>query len=261
MLLTPYSRARLTAPLVALTLLSLAPVARAQAAPPPASASLDVSTSQQARISARQGQFRRDLSALRADTATPDSQKQAKYVALMQAMNKDIMAILTPAQRAQEMKRQQISAKFQKEVAALRADKAMTGPQKQARYLALVHAADTQTLATMTVAQRAQAQKQRQAAQAQQQAGQARLADATRMGKELQASLSPDQSKRIHAIGLASGAQIQAVMTDKSVPEQAKPAKITAMRQQAQAKINEILTPAQRARYARIQQMVSGTTR
>lgn len=263
--MTPYTRAKLAVPLIALALFSHPLAARAQAPPPPASASLDVSPSQQSRISARQGQFGRDFSALRADTTMPVAQKQAKYSALMQAMNKDIMSILTPAQRAQEMKRQQISAQFQKDVAALRVAKGMTDAQKKARYLALVHTADAQTLATMTAAQRVLAQKQRQAALAQQQAAAARqqankalVADATRMGKELQDSLSPDQAKKIHAIASASGAQIQAVVADKSVSEQAKPAKITALRQQAQARINDILTAAQRAKYARIQQMVTG---
>jgi len=256
--LTPHTRAWLAAPLVALTLLQ-SPTVRAQAAPPPASATLDVSSSQQARIQARQEQFRKDLATLSADAAMPNPQKQVKYNGMMQAMNKDIMAILTPAQRAQEMKRQSISAQFRQDVAALRADKSMTDAQKKARYLVLLHAADTQTLATMTLAQRALAQKQRQASAAQQQAGQARVADATRMGKELQASLSPAQAKRIHAIGFASGAQVQAIIGDKSVPEQAKVTKITAIRQQAQTKINEVLTPAQRARYARLQQMVGGT--
>ncbi len=256
--MTPYTRAKLAVPLIALALFSHPLVARAQAPPPPASVSLDVSPSQQSRISVRQRQLRKELSALQADTTMSIPQKRAKYGALMQAMNSDIMAILTPAQRVQEMKRQQISAQFQKDIAALRVAKGMTDAQKKARYLALVHAADAQTLATMTAAQRVLAQKQRQAALAQQEAGQARLADATRMGKELQASLSPDQAKRIHAIGLSSGAQIQTVMADKSISEQAKPAKITTMRQQAQAKINDILTAAQRAKYARIQQMVTG---
>lgn len=255
--MTPQTRAWLAAPLVALTLCH-PPLVRAQAAPPPASASLDVNASQQARIDARQAQFHKDLAALSADAVTTTAEKRVKYAAMMQAMNKDIMAILTPAQRAQEMKRQSIQAQFQKDMAALGADKSMTDAQKKARYAALVRAADTQTLATMTASQRATAQRQRQAAQAQQQAQQAVVANATRMGKEIQASLSPAQTKRIRAIGLASGAQIQAVVGDKSVPEQAKVAKITALRQQAQAKINEVLTPAQRAKYARLQQVVSG---
>ncbi len=188
-----------------------------------------------------------------ADTKLSDTQKRARYAVLAQTMDRDMLAILTPAQRTQVMAQRRIGAQLQKEAEALQADKTLTDAQKRTRYEALRQAANQKALATLTPAQRAQAEKQLQAAKA-------RQADATRMGKELQASLSPDQEKQIHAIALASGAQIQGVITDKSVAQQAKVAKITALRQQAEVKINAVLTSSQRTLYARIQALVAAPT-
>ena len=251
--MTRLTRARLAAPLAALALLTLPLTARAQgpsSGRASASGPSDLSPAQRASAEARQAQFRKDTAALMADAKLSDTQKRARYAVLAKAMDRDMLAVLTPAQRAQVMAQRQIGAQFQRDAAALQADKTLTDAQKQTRYQALRQAANEKALATLTPAQRARADKQRQA-------GQARQVDATRMGKELQASLSPDQEKQIHAIGLASGAQVQAIIADKSVPQQAKIAKITALRQQAQAKINAILTPSQRAQYARIQALVT----
>ncbi len=253
-LLTSLTRNWLAVPLAALALLPLPVTAHAQGTPPPgrasASAESDLSPAQSARADARQAQFRKDTAALMADTKMNDTQKRARYAALARSMDKDMLAILTPAQRTQVMSQRQIGVQFQKDIAALKADKTLTDAQKQARYEALRQAANRKALATLTPVQRARAEKQ-------QQEGQARQAEVTRMGKELQASLSPAQDKQIHAIGLASGTQVQAVIADRSVPEQAKIAKIATLRQQAQAKINAVLTASQRALYARIQSLVT----
>ena len=71
---------------------------------------------------------------------------------LVQAMNKDIMAILTPAQRAQEMKRQKINAPVPEGCRRSAGRQDHDGRPEKARYTALVQAADTQTLATLTPA-------------------------------------------------------------------------------------------------------------
>lgn len=246
--MTLRTRLWLAAPVAALALLSLPLNAHAQATPPAAAAPAgsDLSPAQQGRMQARQEHFQKDVAALKADKALTDAQKKARYLVLAQAADKDMMAILTPAQRERVMSQRQIGTQLQKEAAALQADKTLTDAQKRARYQTLLQAANDKALATLTPEQRAQVLKRRQIA-----------ADATRMGKELQKSLTPAQEKQIHGIGLASGTQIQAVIADKSVSEQAKVAKIATLRQQAQAKINAVLTPAQRAKYARLQQMVS----
>ena len=255
--MTPLTRPRLAAPLAALALLTpalLTPAltVRAQGAPGRASTpgGSDLSPAQKVRAQARQAQFQKDVAALQADKGLTDTQKRARYATMLQAMDKDMLAILTPAQRALVTSQRQIGAQFQKDVAALQADKTLTTAQKQARYQALRQAANQRALATLPPAQRALAEKQQRAAAA-------RQADVTRMGKELQASLTTAQQNKIHEIALASGTQIQALITDKSVSEETKPAKIAAMRAQAQTKINAVLTPSQRAVYSRIQSLVS----
>jgi len=252
-LLTSITRAWLAAPLAALAMLPLPLTARAQGTPPgrdTASAGSDLSPAQRARAETRQAQFKKDTAALLADMKLTEAQKRARYAELARTMDKDMLAILTPAQRAQVTIQRQIGAQFQKDIAALKADRTLSDTQKRARYEALRQAANQKALATLPPDQRAHAERQ-------QQAGQARQADATRMGKQLQASLTPPQEKQIHAIGLASGAQVQAIVADKSLTEQAKVAKITALRQQAQTKINAVLNASQRALYARIQALVA----
>ena len=246
-LLTPLTRAWRAAPVAALALLSLPLTASAQAPPPaaPAPAGSDLSPAQQARMQARQAQFQKELAALRADAKMTTPQKQAKYTTMVQALNQDTLAILTPGQRVEELKRRQINGQFQKDVAALRADKTMTDAQKKARYLALVQAADAQTLATLTASQRALVEKRRQT-----------QTDAMRIAEDLQKSQTPAQAKQIKSISLAARARMQAVMADKSLSDQAKTAKIKEMSSKESDQISALLTPNQRAKFMHWQQLV-----
>lgn len=246
--MTSLTRAWRAAPVAALALLSLPLTAQAQAAPPaaPAPAVTDLSPAQQARMQARQEQFQKDLAALRADVKMTNAQKQAKYTPMAQAMNRDMMAILTPAQRAEEMQRRQINAQFQKDVAALQADKTMTDAQKKARYLTLVQAADTQTFATLTPSQRALVQKRRQT-----------QTEAVRIAEDLQKSQTPTQAKQIKDISVAARTKMQAVIADKTLSPQAKTAKIKEMSGKEEGQISALLTPSQRAKFMRWQQLVS----
>lgn len=197
-------------------------------------------------MQARRDQFQKDVASLSADAKMTTAQKQAKYATLVQAMDRDMMAILTPTQREEELKRRQINAQFQKDVTALRADKKLTDAQKKARYLALVQAADAQTLATLTPTQRAQALKRRQTQD-----------EAVRLANELQKSQTPTQAKQIHDISVAMRTQMQAVIADKTLSPDAKTAKIKEMTSREEAQISALLTPAQRAKFARWRQIVS----
>lgn len=238
--------------MAALALLSFPLTAQAQAAPSAASASAgsDLSPAQRQRAEARNAQYQKDLAALQADPKMSSAQKQARYQTLFQAMDRDMLAILTPAQRAQVMKQRQIGAQFQRDVAALKADPKMSDAQKQARYETLRAAANQKALATLPPEQRARVEKQ-------QQAGLSRQAEVKRLAQELQRSETPAQEKQIHEIGLEAGAQAQTVIADKSMPPTAKTAKIKDLEQQAQTKINALLNPSQRAMYAHIQSLVS----
>jgi len=199
-------------------------------------------------MKARQDQFQRDLAALRADPKMTNPQKQTKYNAMVQAMSKDLMAVLTPTQRAGEMKRQQVNAQFQKDVAALRADKSMTVAQKKARYLTLVQAADAQTLATLTASQRSVALKRHQT-----------QSEALEVANELQKSQSPAQVKQIQAISIAARTQMQAVIADKTLSPQVKTARIKEMTSKEEGQISALLTPSQRVKFTRWQQLMTAT--
>lgn len=254
--MTSLTRAWLAAPVAALAALALLPfplTAHAQGTSPgraPASTGSDLSPSQRQRAEARNAQFQKDIAALQADLKMSDAQKKARYQALFQAMDKDMMAILTPAQRALVMSQRQIRAQLQKDVAALKADKTLTAAQKQARYEALREAANRKALAALPPAQRARAEKQQQAVLA-------RRAEVSRLAQDLQKTETPAQEKQIHDIGLKAGAQVQTLIADKSLAPAVKTAKINDLEKQAQAKINSLLNPSQRAMYAHIQSLVS----
>jgi len=252
-LLTPPTRTWLAAPIAALALLPLPLTAHAQETSPgraPASAGSDLSPSQRQRAEARNAQFQKDVAALQADPKMSDAQKKARYQRLFQAMDKDMLAILTPAQRALVMSQRQIGAQFQKDVAALMADPKLTEAQKRARYEAMHQAANQKALATLPPEQRARFEKQQQAALA-------RQAEVKRLAQELQKSETPAQEKQIHEIGLKAGAQVQTLISDKSLAPAVKTAKINDLEKQAQAKINSLLNPTQRVMYAHIQSLVS----
>lgn len=251
MLLTSLTRAWLTAPAVVLALLSLPLNGYAQAKPAShsgASAASDLSPAQQARIQARQAQLGKDVAALRADTKLTDAQKQTKYAALMQGMDKDVLAILTPTQRAQEMRRRQINAQFQKDVAALKADAKLTEAQKKTRLTVLVEKADAGTLSTLTPSQKALVMKRRQTQE-----------EALQISQELRQSQTPAQAKKIHDISVALRAKMEAVVADKSLSNQAKTAKLKELTGQEETQINTLLTPAQRIKFQQWQRLVSAS--
>ena len=87
-----------------MALLPLSGLAQNPPPPPPSAAmgvpGLTLSPAQQARFNARNAQFAQEVTALRADPKLTPAQKQAKFVTLYKAVDKDMMAILTPAQRA-----------------------------------------------------------------------------------------------------------------------------------------------------------------
>jgi hypothetical protein len=249
--LTYRTRAWYAAPAIALTLAALPWAAQAQtpAAVNHSSTDSDLSASQRARAAARQAQFQKDVAALRTDSKLTDTQKQAKYGVLLQAMDKDMLALLTPAQHVEVQKQRQINAQFQQSITALRTDSKLSNAQKQARYQTLVHNRQTALLATLTPVQRTRVEKEHQSQMT-------RAAEANRLGAELQKSQTPAQAKQIQAIALATRTQMQAVIADKTMPDSAKSAKITDLRKQAQAKIDALLTPTQRAKYAHLQALL-----
>ena len=71
-------------------------------------------------MAARQAKAQKDAAAINADTKLTPDQKQAKLLALEQAFDKDMLAILTPSQRTTLLKQRSINAQFQQDLDALR---------------------------------------------------------------------------------------------------------------------------------------------
>jgi len=218
---------------------------------------LDFSAAQHAKADARQAQFQKDVNALRTVTKMTNAQKQAKYTSLYQAMDKDMLAILTPTQRTQVLKQRQIDAQFKLDVLALQANKTLTDAQKRECYLQLTQNVRNASLALMPPAQRAEALKRIAVSEQAQQAQAAKIAEAKRLSQQLQKSETPAQSQKLSAIALSTGATIQSVIADKTLSDPAKTAKIVALRKDALSRDLVLLTPSQRALYSRIQALVT----
>ena len=218
---------------------------------------LGLNAAQQVKANARQAQFQKDLEALKNDPKMTMTQKQAQYATLLQAMDRDMMAILTPAQRTQVMKQRAINAQFKTDVLALQSNRTMTDAQKKARYLQLVQNARNASLALMSPAQRAEALKRSAAAEKLQQEQAPKLAEAKRLSQQLQKSETPAQSEKLRTIALTTGTAIQSVIADKTLSAQAQTAKIVALRQDALKRDMALLTPAQRSLYSRIQALIT----
>ncbi len=218
---------------------------------------LGLDPTQQAKATARQAQFQKDIQALKDDPKMTMAQKQAKYTTLLQAMDRDMLALLTPAQRSQVLKQRAINAQFKTDVLALQSNRSMTDAQKKARYLQLVQNARNASLALMSPAQRAEALKRSAALEQAQKEQAPRLAEVKRLSQQLQKSESPAQSDKLQKIALSTGATIQSVIADKTLSAQAQTAKIVALRQNALKQDMALLTPAQRTLYSRIQALIT----
>ena len=171
--------------------------AQAQAAVAPGGPAL--TPAQQARTQARMQQFNADVTALRTNTKMTPAQKQAKFQAMRTALDKDMLAVLTPAQRAAVAKQRASAMNFQKAHAAeikqgqaiaaqlnasvtpaektqlaavaqaartqltqINADTTLTPQAKQAKERAIAQDADAKSLAILTPAQQASYRKMQQ---------------------------------------------------------------------------------------------------
>ncbi len=206
---------------------------------------LDLSAAQKAKADARQAQFKTELAAISTDPKLSSTQKQAKAKTLYGAMDKDMLEILTPAQRTKVLKQRQINTQFQADVRALQTNKTLTDAQKQARYLQITQNARAASLALLTPAERASVLKRNAAAE-----------QAQSLGQQLIKSETPAQSQKLNEISQTARTSMQAVMADKSLSAPQQTARIDALRKDALRRDMALLTPAQRATYARIQSLL-----
>ena len=206
---------------------------------------LNLSDAQKAKADARQAQFKKDLAAVSADATLSTAQKQAKAVTLYGAMDKDMLAILTPVQRTKVLKQRQINTQFQADVRALQTNKTLTDAQKQARYIQITQNARAASLALLTPAERAAVLKRNAAAE-----------QAQSLSQQLIKSETPAQSQKMQEISQTTRTSMQAVMADKALTASQQTAKIDALKQQALSRDMALLTPAQRSMYARLQALL-----
>ncbi len=249
--LTHPLRAYLALALAAASLLSLPLAVSAQHPSTPANP--DLTATQKAQMQARQERMQKDVTALRTDTKLTPAQKEAKFRVLAAATEKDMMAILTPPQRALLLKQRQINVQFKNEVEALRADKTLTDKQKQARFEALMSSRQAALLATLPPSLRTKVEKEHQAELG-------RVAEANRIGEELQKSLSKKTQEQIHQITLETRAKMQAVAQDATLSPAVKAARLHSLGQEAESKIDVYLTPQQRAEFAKYHELISPAT-
>ena len=226
-----------------------APVSAQQAAGQAASSGgLVLNAGQKARADAREAQFKKDLAAVGADPTLTPAQKQAKAQVLFQAMDKDMLAILTPAERANVLKQRQINVKFQAEAKALQADKTLTPAQKNDRYMKITEDARNASAALLPPAERTAAMKRN-----------AVVEQAQTLSKQLVESETPAQSQKLSAIALSTRASMQAVIADKALSDTAKTEKINTLRQSAVSQDMALLNAKQKTLYTRIQELVVPT--
>ena len=254
--LTHTLHAWLVIPAALLTLASLPIASQAQRTSnsPAASADSDLSAAQKTKVAARKARFERDVAALRADKKMTDAQKQAKFEGIAHAADSDLMAILTPVQREQVTQRKAINVQFSKDLAALRTNTTMTEAQKKAQFQVMMAARQNALLATLPPAQRARVEREQQVKAAQVASMRRQIEE---LGNSIQKSESPAQLKQIQAITQRTRAQEQIVVADRSLSDQVKGSRIEALRHSAQMKIDALLTPMQRAQFARLRTLIT----
>ena len=254
--MTRMTRTALAASLAGLTLSSAAffgTPTSAQAPSPSGSAAasgLTLDAAQKSKADARQAQFQKDVMALRADMKMTNAQKQIKYTSLAQSMGRDMMAILTPAQRALVMKQRQIDSQYNSDMLALQADKSLSETQKKERSLQITEKARNASIALLPPAQRAAALKRGIAAE-----------QAQQLNQQLQSSETPAQKQKLQALMESAKRAIRTIYVDKNLSDPVKAQKIVAVRKETLSRDLALLTPAQRGLYSRIQALVQPPTR
>lgn len=210
----------------------------------------DLSPSQQARMEAGRTKFQKELAALQADKSLSQAKKQERYLEMSRTADKDMLAILTPAQRALVLEQRDINKQFQKDVAALRVNSKLTDAQKQAEFETLVHNRQKSLLASLPPAQRTRVEKEHQAQLA-------HVAEANKIGEELQKSLSKQAQQKIQQITVEARTKMQAIATDAALSRPEKAARIQALGHEAEMQIDTLLTPKQRAEFSHYHQLIS----
>jgi hypothetical protein len=190
---------------VAVATSALLCIAPSQAAPPQAPpvamtpdglAGPNLSPDQQKKAIARKQKMYADFVALQKNKTLTNAQKQAKFMALQKQFQSDMLAILTPAQRAELLRRQSFANQRMEQIVALQT--------------------------------------------------------------KLQKSITPSQLKQIGDIRTADAAIYKQIVGDKptGAPTSEQRTKIAALVQSEKDKINGVLNPQQRSDFAKLQDLM-----
>lgn len=170
---------------------------------------------------------------------------------------------VTPAQLARINAR---AAKFQAARNAVVANPKLSDPQKRMKIDQLAKAANAETLAMMTPAQRKIVAANRviveqagAAANARNQAftetHTAEISAGQALTAKLNASITPAEKAQMKPINAAAQAQYKQIVSDPKLSQQEKQQRVNALMLDTQAKIVVILNPAQRAQAQQLEQM------
>jgi len=123
--------------------------------PPPVATQPDgmqgpnLSAAQQAKAVARKKKMADDVNALKNDKKLTNQQKEAKFVKLQQQFQTDMLAILTPAQRAEFLRRQTAADARMKQIMDLQTELSKSLTPDQQKKIASIRQADAKTFETI----------------------------------------------------------------------------------------------------------------
>ena len=109
----------------------------------------NLSPAQQAKAVARKKKMADDVNALKIDTKLTPQQKEAKFVKLQDQFKTDMLAILTPAQRAEFLRRQSAADSRMKQIMDLQTELSKSLTADQQKKIASIRQADAKTFETI----------------------------------------------------------------------------------------------------------------
>lgn len=134
------------------------------------------------------------------------------------------------------------------EFKAVSDNKKLSQQQKQAKFIEIQKRFETDMLAILTPAQRADYLKRKAEADK-------KYAEIMRLSNKIRSSMTPDQQKKIKAIQDNGRKEAMAIIQNKSLKDAEKQAKILNIEKGAEGKILAIMTPAQKADFLKLQEL------
>lgn len=159
---------------------------------------------------------------------------------------------LTPDQ---QLKIVAIKQKYSPQAQAIMGNSSLKPDQKKAKLIALSKKATTEIMGLLSPAQVAETKKlaARQAKMVQ--VLNARQAQVSKMEAQLKKSLTPDQQKKLNALGTKTRSDYEKLQNDQTLTQQQRQVKYTALGKTYMSARDQILTSSQKALMKKIQQI------